>query len=96
MEKTADERAKAVEVLREAKANLDLVRDLWASPVAVLMRSTLASEKRATYARNLAAAGPIEIDAAISQAVRTGDRDLAAAACVRIDGPPCPLPRCEV
>ena len=57
------------------------------------MRVTIGSEKRATYVANLAAAGPLEVDAAISQAVRTGDRDLAAAACVRIDGPPCPLPR---
>jgi len=86
LEKTAEERAKLAATLREAKASLDLVRDLWASPVAVLMRSTLGSEKRATYAANLAAAGPTEVDAAMSLAARTGDKDLAAAACVRIDG----------
>ena len=62
-----------------------MIRDLWASPVGVLMRVTLGSDKRAIYAQNLAAAGPLEVDAAMSQAVRTGDRNLAAAACVRID-----------
>lgn len=82
---TADERAKLGATLREAKASLDLVRDLWSSPVAVLMRVTLGSEKRATYTANLAAAGPKEVDDAMRVAVQTGDKDRAAAACVRID-----------
>lgn len=85
MAATADERAKLAGTLREAKASLDLVRGLWSSPVAVLMRSTLASERRATYTANLAAAGPKEVDDAMRVAVSTGDKDLAAAACVRID-----------
>lgn len=85
MAKTADEREKHATTLAEANASLDNIRDLWSSPVAVLMRVTLGSEKRATYVQNLAAAGPKELDMAISMAVRTGDRDLAAACCVSID-----------
>ena len=82
---TVEERAKHVVTLREAKTNLDLVRELWPSHVAVLMRQTLGSEKRATYTQNLAAAGPTEIDSAARTAAGTGDKNLAAACCVRID-----------
>ena len=83
---TEDERAKLTTLLREAKTSLDLIRDLWSSQVAVLMRVTVGSEKRATYTANLAAAGPTEVDIAASVSARAGDKDLAAAACVRIDG----------
>ena len=76
---TAEERAKHVVTLREAKTNLDLVRDLWSSPVALLMRQTLGSEKRAIYTQQLAAAGTHEVDVSMSVAARTADKDLAAA-----------------
>jgi len=83
--KTADERATLLDGMQDAKAALDLVRDSWQSPVGVLMRGTLGSAKRATYAANLANAGPIEVNEAIREAVTSGDKELAAACCVRID-----------
>ena len=82
---TAGERTKLHSEMREAKATLSLVRDVWTSPVGVLMCSTLGSEKRSVYSRNLESAGPAELNQAMSEAVRTGDKELAAACCVRID-----------
>ncbi len=49
------------------------------------MRSTLGSEKRATYTRNLERAGPTELENAIREAVPTGNRELAAACLTRLD-----------
>ena len=71
--------------IREARAKLNLMAELWADPVRVLMRSTLASEARAIYADNLAHAGPFEVEEAARAAVMENDKDLAAAVCVRID-----------
>ena len=82
---TAEERTKMLAEMREAKATLNLVRDVWASPVGVLMRDTLGSEKRSIYSRNLEFSGPAELNQAMSEAVRTSDKELAAACCVRID-----------
>lgn len=82
---TADERAKLLAEQRAARETLDLVRRAWTLPVDALMTSTLGSEKRATYVRNLERAGPTELENAIQLAVTTGNRDLAAACLVRLD-----------
>lgn len=71
--------------LRAARGRLELMAELWADPVRVLMRSTLESDRRATYADNLSRSGPIEISEAARQAVMTGDKALAAAACSAMD-----------
>ena len=49
------------------------------------MSETLGSEKRSIYSRNLEFSGPAELNQAMSEAVRTSDKELAAACCVRID-----------
>ncbi len=82
---TSEERATLLAEQRGAKATLDLVRRSWTLPVDALMRSTLGSEKRAIYSRNLEAAGPTELENAIREAVPTGNRDLAAACLTRLD-----------
>ena len=82
---TSEERAKLLSEQRAAKETLNLVRKAWTLPVDALMRSTLGSEKRATYTRNLEAAGPTELENAIRESVPTGNRDLAAACLVRLD-----------
>ena len=50
---------------REAKETLNLVRRAWTRPVDSLLRSTLGSERRATYTRNLERAGQPELENAI-------------------------------
>ena len=49
------------------------------------MLGSLGSEKRSNYSRDLAAAGPMELTNAMKLAVQTGNKDLAAACCVRLD-----------
>ncbi|MCH7776944.1 MAG: hypothetical protein IH878_10450, partial [Gemmatimonadetes bacterium] len=82
---TADERTTLMAEQREAKATLDLVRPAWTSPEAILMLDTLGTEKRSNYARDLANAGATELTNAMRRAVQTGNKDLAAACCVRLD-----------
>ena len=82
---TSEERAKLLSEQRESKATLDLVRSAWASPEAILMLESLGSEKRSNCSRDLASAGPTELTNAMKLAVQTGNKDLAAACCVRLD-----------
>ena len=71
--------------LSESKAYIASARTAWASPVSVLMRSTLSSPTRATYAANLSNSGPVELHDAAMAAVRNGDHALAAAVLARVD-----------
>lgn len=82
---TVEERNELLTELRQARQTLNLVRTTWSSPLAILMRSTLGSEKRAIYNRNLEAEGPTALANAMSEAVATGDKELAAACCSRFD-----------
>ncbi len=75
----------ALTKLREAKETLNLVRRAWTRPVDSLLRSTLGSERRATYTRNLERAGQTEIENAIQESVTTDNRELAAACLTRLD-----------
>ena len=85
MAATADERATILAEQRAAKGVLDLVRRSWTSPVDNLMTSTLGSEKRAIFSRNLERSGPSELENAIRESVTTGNRNLAAACLARLD-----------
>ncbi len=82
---TAEERATLLAEQRAAKETLNLVRSAWISPEAILMLESLGSEKRSNYSRDLASAGPTELTNAMKLAVQTGNKDLAAACCVRLD-----------
>jgi len=83
---TAEERATLLAEQRAAKETLNLVRSAWTSPVAILMLDTLGTEKRSACTRDLERAGPTELENAMKRAVQTGNKDLAAACCVRLDG----------
>lgn len=54
------------------------------NPVAMLLRDTIASTKRATIFQNLEAAGPVELKGFGSLAVATGDKDMASAVVARL------------
>jgi hypothetical protein len=82
---TAEERTRLLAEQRESKATLDLVRQSYASPEAILMLDTLGTEKRSNYFRDLERAGPTELENAMRRATQTNDKDLAAACCVRLD-----------
>lgn len=82
---TAEERTRLLAEQGEAKTTLDLVRRAWTRPVDSLLRSTLGSERRATYTRNLERAGQTELENAIQESVTTDNRELAAACLTRLD-----------
>ena len=82
---SAENRAKLVAELRDARAKAAAVADLWKDPVAVLMRLTIGSGKRSSYLRQVEHAGPAELENLLRHAVLTSDRDLAAACFSRMD-----------
>lgn len=82
----AEQRAKLADELDELRQQAHAVASLYADPVASLKLGTLGSERRGSYSRDLASAGPVEVENALRRAVLTGDKDLAAAALARLDG----------
>ena len=62
-----------------------LAREVWADPVAVLMRSTLSSKDRETYTANMANAGPVELLDYAKEAIRENDLAKGAAVLSRVD-----------
>ena len=60
-------------------------REAWSNPVAVLMRTTLASPERQVYTANLANAGASELHEAAKEALGSQDKALGAAVLARID-----------
>lgn len=56
----------------------------WDNPVAIVLRDTIASTKRATIFQNLEAAGPVELKAFASLAIAAKDKDMAAAVIGRL------------
>lgn len=88
LQASAEERGRLMAELRSNNEKIGAVADMWADPVSLLMRSTRADSMRSTYAANLAASGPIEVENALRDAVLTGDKALAAAALGRLDAMP--------
>lgn len=54
------------------------------SPVQMLMRDTLGSERRSRIMQQIAASGPVELASLAEYAAATGDKELAAALCSRV------------
>lgn len=54
------------------------------NPVAIVLRDTIASTKRATIYHNLASAGPVELKGFSSLAITSKDKDMAAAVIGRL------------
>ena len=68
----ADKRAKLAAELRETKAKVEAVKDLYSNPMTILKASTLGNEHRGAYLHDLSASGPVEIEQALRRAVLTG------------------------
>jgi len=85
---SAEERTKLVAEVRELSNKLAAVRSSWTDPVALLSRRTLADSKRATYAANLASAGPVAVENTLRDAVITRNAALASAALDRLEAMP--------
>ena len=58
------------------------------SPVQMLMRETLGSERRSRIMQQIAGSGPVELASLAEFAAATKDKDLAAALCGRVAGLP--------
>lgn len=71
--------------LADVKTKYDFSRPFYASRLAYLDRLTLASERRATCAANLAHAGPVALHNAAVRAMQATDAELAAAVVARLD-----------
>lgn len=78
----AESNPRRTELLRSLARMADTARSaipLWDSPVVILMRQTVASERRATIAGNLEASGKQELGMFASLAISAKDVDMAAA-----------------
>ena len=82
---SAEERGHLMAELRANNEKIGAVGDMWSDPVGILMRSTLGSENRGAYLRDLQNSGPVELEIAMQDAVLTGDKDKAAACLSRLD-----------
>lgn len=82
------ERGTLIAELRENSEKIAAVKSSWTDPVALLSRISLSDPKRATYAANLANAGPVAVENALRDAVLNNDTALAAAALDRLDAMP--------
>lgn len=82
---TQAERAKLYGEIRDSMTKVKATRDSLSDPTAILMRSTRMDPDRATAAAILAHSGPREVEAALQDAVLTGNKALAAAALSRVD-----------
>lgn len=84
----SEAREKLAAELREIRAKVAAVSDLFSDSVAYLKTSTMGSDRRGAYLRDLQSSGPMEIEAALRHAVLNQDRDMAAAALQRLDSLP--------
>jgi len=78
---------KRVALLREAvrlRDELVAVRDHYKSPVQMLMRENLGSERRSRILQQIAASGPAELASLAEYAAATKDMELGAALCSRV------------
>lgn len=85
----AESNPRRTELLRSLARMADTARSavqFWDNPVAIVLRETIASEKRATIFQNLASAGPVELKGFASLSVAAKDKDMAAAVIARLHG----------
>lgn len=82
--KSADERKAMVREAGRLQELLASARVHYGSPVQMLMRSSLGSERRSRLMEQLAASGPAELASLAALAASTKDHELAAALCSRL------------
>ena len=81
---TADERTAYVREAARLNGDLQAVRDHYKSPVQILMRKGLGSERRSRVLQQIEASGPAELASLAEFAAATKDMDLGAALCSRV------------
>lgn len=81
---TADERVAYVRKAAQLRGELQAVRDHYKSPVQMLMRQGLGSERRSRILQQVEASGPAELASLAEFAAATKDMDLGAALCSRV------------
>ncbi|WP_146193601.1 hypothetical protein [Sphingosinicella humi] len=88
---SADARLAHTRELAELAGRLKAAAVHYKSPVQMLMRETLGSERRSRLIQQIASSGPVELASLAEYAAATQDKDLAAALCSRVAD----LPRAE-
>lgn len=88
---SADQRLAHTRELADLSERIRSASSLYRSPVQMLMRDTVGSERRSRIMQQIAASGPVELASLAEFAAATKDKDLAAALCGRVAD----LPRAE-
>ena len=81
---SADQRRAHTRKLGDLAERIKSAAGHYRSPVQMLMRETLGSERRSRMMEQIAASGPVELAALAEFAAATNDKDLAAALCGRV------------
>lgn len=81
---TADQRLAHTRELVELADRVKSAAAHYKSPVQMLMRETLGSERRSRIMQQIANSGPVELASLAEFAAATSDKDLAAALCSRV------------
>lgn len=81
---SADQRLAHTRQLAEIAGKLTAASVHYRSPVQMLMRDTLGSERRSRIMQQIASSGPVELASLAEFAAATGDHELAAALCGRV------------
>ncbi|WP_373474293.1 hypothetical protein [Sphingorhabdus lacus] len=81
---TADQRRAHTRELVELADRVKSAAIHYKSPVQMLMRETLGSERRSRIMQQIANSGPVELASLAEFAAATSDKDLAAALCSRV------------
>lgn len=81
---TADQRLAHTRELAELAGRLKSAATHYKSPVQMLMRDTLGSERRSRIMQQIANSGPVELASLAEFAAAANDKELAAALCSRV------------
>lgn len=85
---SADARLAHVRAIAKLQDEAASARPHYSSPVQMLMREGLGSERRSRLIHQIEKSGPVELASLAALAASTGDRELGAALCTRITGAP--------
>jgi hypothetical protein len=81
-----DDRLALTRELAEMAERVRKAEALYRSPMQLLMRETLGSERRSRLQQQIAESGPVELAGLAELAAATKDKELAAALCGRVHG----------
>jgi len=87
-ETVAEKAETLLQKIRELEATRGYLREAWSTPLVYLNRITLMNAERATAQSVLNGAGAYTLNLAAAEAIRTGNRGLAAAVCAASENLP--------